>query len=518
MVSPAMGYVVPHGASPNGDGMRVNQYTLIMDVYFPGSSSGTFRSLFQTDNEDFADFYLNPGNAVGVSGDYAGEVAPDAWHRVALAFDVGGKVPTVLKYVDGVKGGRQTLAQGRDGRWSLGSTLTQFQDPAGESQMGYLNSLQIRDRALSEGELRLLGPPTSSGIPTHDRPSWPFVEKMEPTPGAFGVAAGADIEVEILDGQNPLERGTVGLAINQRAVTPDISKTGNRTLVRYQPGSELEQNTNRVILTYRAGTNWVTNAWSFMSRTSEQKHAITGQWDFDTGDLSATIGRPLQLMDGPKGASARAVEFNTTTGFKIPDIGGKPARVLRFAGATTRSIGLLMDHGILPNGGGGQGITRVNQWTLILDLLIPNTNDERWFALLQSDLSNTSDTDFCVSFNNQTGGIGIRGQYEGEGAIVPGRWHRIAVAMNVTEGIMEKYIDGSLFAVQQLPDSEREVDGRFSLSSSALLFADEDGESQVAYVNSIQIRNYSMDVDEVRAAGGPAAEGISTNSVPLTGK
>lgn len=90
--------------------------------------------------------------------------------------------------------------------------------------------------------------------------------------------------------------------------------------------------------------------------------------------------------------------------------------------------------------------------------------------------------------------------------------------MNVAEAIMEKYIDGSLFAVQPLPESEKDVDGRFSLASSALLFADEDGESQVAYINSIQIRNYAMDVDEIRALGGPTAEGISTNSVPLTGK
>ena len=516
MESTNMGYLVPHGSPPNGDGTRVNQYTVIMDVYFPGSSSGAFRSLFQADNEGEAEFYLNPANAVGVSGDYAGEVTPDAWHRVAFAVDVSGRAPTVLKYVDGVKADRQRLTQGRDGRWSLGANLMLFQDPAGDSRAGYLNSLQIRDRVLNEGELSLLGPATAGGIPTNDQPAWPYVEKTEPAPGVYGIAPDTDIRVEILDGENTLDGRSIRLVFNHRTVTPDVSKAGNRTLVRYRPEAGLNQNTNRVVLIHGAGGRTWTNAWHFVTTAVEQGRGIAGQWDFKKGDLSATIGRPLQYMDGARGASSRAVEFKSTREFGIADVDGKPAQVLRFGGATGRNIGLVMDHGILPNG--APGVTRANQWTLIVDLLIPNAYSERWLAVLQTDLSNTSDTDFCISMMNQTGGMGIRGQYAGEGAIVAGRWHRIAVAMNVAGEVMEKYIDGELFAVQQLPEAEADIDGRFSLASSALLFADEDGESQAAYVNSIQIRNYAMDADEVRALGAPSAQGISTNFVRLTDK
>jgi hypothetical protein len=513
MESPFMGYVVTHGVEPNGDGMRVNQYTVVMDVYSPAASSGAFRSLFQTDNEDQADFYLNPANAVGVSANYSGEVAADKWHRIAMAVDVSGRLPTVLKFVDGVKAGRQTLTQGRDGRWSLGPEFHLFQDPAGDSQSGYLNSLQVRDRTLSEAELRLLGGPTPGGIPTNDLPVSAYVDKTVPDSGVFGVADDADIQAEIVDGQHPLERETVKLIVNSQAASASLSRAGTRTIVRYRPAAPLPA-TNTVVLSYRSGGAFVTNAWSFVKASSDRSRAVMGQWDFEHGDLRATVGNPLRYLDGTNGASRRAVEFESTTAFGVGEIQGQPARVMRFAGATGRNIGLVMSHGVSPNG--GEGITRVNQWTFIVDLMIPNAHSEQWFALVQTDMGNTSDTDVCVRFENKSGGIGIRGQYMGEGSIVPGRWHRLAVAFDLAGSTMEKYIDGSLFAVQQLPDSEAELDGRFSLGPSALLFADEDGESQVAYINSIQVRNYAMDADEIRRLGGPTAQGISTNSLALT--
>jgi hypothetical protein len=77
---------------------------------------------------------------------------------------------------------------------------------------------------------------------------------------------------------------------------------------------------------------------------------------------------------------------------------------------------------------------------------------------------------------------------------------------------MEKYVDGQLFAVQEL--GQFGLDGRYSLASASLLFADESRDSQPAYVNSIQIRNYLMDGDEMRALGGAAASGIATNISP----
>ena len=44
-----LGYILPHGILPNGGGEKANQYTIIMDIMFPSSSTNLFRSLLQID-------------------------------------------------------------------------------------------------------------------------------------------------------------------------------------------------------------------------------------------------------------------------------------------------------------------------------------------------------------------------------------------------------------------------------------------------------------------------------------
>src|SRR5271165_6444206 len=66
------GYGVPVGASPNGGGNFVNQYSVIMDVLFPAGSSGKMRTLFVTDAG--GEFYVDANNALGVAGGGAGGV------------------------------------------------------------------------------------------------------------------------------------------------------------------------------------------------------------------------------------------------------------------------------------------------------------------------------------------------------------------------------------------------------------------------------------------------------------
>jgi hypothetical protein len=212
----------------------------------------------------------------------------------------------------------------------------------------------------------------------------------------------------------------------------------------------------------------------------------------------------LRYLDGPDGASKAATRLNTTTAFGIPDINGVAAHVLRFAGASARTIGLVMPHGATPNG--GEGATRVNAWTLIVDILVPSAAAEEWFALLQTDAANNSNADLFLKFLNGRGGIGTMGEYEGRIPMSPGRWHRLAFVMDAGAATLDKYIDGEHVATQALRYAG--LDSRYSLGSTAILFADEDADSQVAYINSIQFRNYRMEADEISALGGPEAAGI----------
>src|SRR5690348_11194070 len=79
---------------------------------------------------------------------------------------------------------------------------------------------------------------------------------------------------------------------------------------------------------------------------------VTGQWDFDAGDLRATIGTPLTYLDGPGGATAQGTRFDTTDTFGIPGIGGVPARVMQFPKMGLGIMGYVLSHGAAANGEG----------------------------------------------------------------------------------------------------------------------------------------------------------------------
>jgi hypothetical protein len=99
---------------------------------------------------------------------------------------------------------------------------------------------------------------------------------------------------------------------------------------------------------------------------------VKGEWNFDDGTLKATIGNDLHYLND---SVANLYEFGTTgqgAFAAIPNINSKPAKVIHvpFTGGadaqdpTAKLLGLKMNHGILPNGG-----DKVNQWTMIIDLL-----------------------------------------------------------------------------------------------------------------------------------------------------
>ncbi len=220
--------------------------------------------------------------------------------------------------------------------------------------------------------------------------------------------------------------------------------------------------------------------------------AITGQWDFENGDLTATIGSPMQY----RGTTASQTQFGTTTALGVTTINGQVGRVMRFP-ACSPSQGYVVAHGAAPNGGG----SRVNQYTLILDVLFPSTSTG-YRAFWQTDTNNVADADLFV---NGANGIGITGIYDGD--LTSGTWHRVAFAFDLLTSTLSKYLDGALVGTQTLSEG---VDGRWSLGPTALLFTDEDNETGVGYVGSIQFHNRTLTAGEIGALGGPNAAGIPT--------
>src|ERR1044071_8598194 len=100
-----------------------------------------------------------------------------------------------------------------------------------------------------------------------------------------------------------------------------------------------------------------TNSWSFVINISGgSATTVTGQWDFDAGDLGATVGTALAYFDGPSGITKQNTRFGTTTALGVPDINGQAANVIEVPGDASPNVGYIMIHNIAPNGGG----TRVN--------------------------------------------------------------------------------------------------------------------------------------------------------------
>ncbi len=452
-------------------------------------SGGAIQWNFTEDNNGRADY---DGPTIYGNG---------GWHHVVVVFDREGKAST---YADGVLINASAIGPavgsidsaalptniGQDGTGTYGSDIDAL-----------IDDVAIWRRALDAADVAGIyraGTNGQSVLEVTD-PEHPVLLTVSPVAGEVDVRTDRAIVAVIRDGLTPLSAATVQLTINGTPASVTQDKAGIYTTITHQPAAPLANKTVYTArLVYGDAGLLATNTWQFTTVGAEQASGITGHWDFD-GDLSAVIGKPLEYMGGVGGPTAALVQFGSTTSFGIPDINGVPAKVMRFQGPTSGrpEVGLIMTHGAVPNG--TPTATMVNQWTLIFDVLMGDTN--KWFSFIQTDANGDGDL-----FKNPGGGIGISGNYQG--AMVPMQWHRVAFALDLTGDapVISKFIDG--VKVSDQTRTAPQVDARHSLRATAQLFQDNDGESQLAYVNSIQFRNYKMRDHEIAALGGPDASGI----------
>lgn len=501
------GYVMTHGIAANGGGAYVNQYTLIMDIMYPAASSGTWRSLFQTatGNGNDGDLFINDGNGIGISSLYAGAILPDTWHRVAFVFDLSLASNRLKKYVDGSLVGAQNL-DALDGRWSLDPTALLFTDNDGETAPGFVNSIQIHDVALTDTDIFSLGKATAAGIPATIPVFTNLTVVVTPTNQTDVVGMTATYF-----NASVLGSGSYTYQWYHNAVALPGRTSAELSLTNLQPA---DAGSYTVIV--NNGLQNATNSPAAVLTVNPSPAAfVTGQWDFNQSNLTASCGLPLQYFD----ASVQTdTSFGTTTSFGISDIAGQPANVMYFLPSASSWGGYVMSHGIAPNGGG----TNVNQYTVIIDLLCPASSMGAYRALWQTDPSN-SDTDADV-FLNPTDGLGISQTYNG--LLTADEWHRIVLAFDLTKREFGKYIDGvnvlsgpvgaaplGYHRAQYLSASADPLAGggmdlRWSLKPTALLLGDQDGDLMPLYVSSVQVRNGRMTDASIAAMGTPTANKI----------
>jgi len=474
---------------------------------YPAASSGTWRSLFQTAtaNGNDGDLFINDGNGIGISSLYAGAILPDTWHRVALVFDLTLTSNRLKKYIDGSLVGAQNL-DGLDGRWSLDPTALLFTDNDGETAAGFVNSIQIHDVALTDTDIFSLGKATAAGIPATIPVFTNLTVIVTPTnqTDVVGMTATYFNAAVLGSGSYTYQWyhnavALPGQTAAELSLTNLQSTDGGSYTVIVDNGLQKATNSPAALLT----VNPVPAAF------------VTGQWDFNQSNLTASCGQALQYFDATVQTDT---SFGTTTSFGISDIAGQPAKVMYFAPSAASWGGYVMTHDIAPNGGG----TNVNQYTVIIDLLCPASSMGAYRALWQTDPSNT-DTDAEV-FLNPGDGLGITQTYNG--LLTADEWHRIVLAFDLTKREFGKYIDGvnvlsgpvgtaplGVHRAQYLstsvdPLAGGGVDLRWSLKPTALLLGDQDGDLQPLYVSSVQVRNGRMTDASIAAMGAPTANKI----------
>ncbi len=92
---------------------------------------------------------------------------------------------------------------------------------------------------------------------------------------------------------------------------------------------------------------------------------VTGQWDFNSGNYTATVGADLV----PQGVATTGTAFGTTTALGIPNIGGQVAQVMRFPGCQRRQTATICSRGAAANGSYSAG--DVNHYSLLMDVTLP---------------------------------------------------------------------------------------------------------------------------------------------------
>lgn len=230
------------------------------------------------------------------------------------------------------------------------------------------------------------------------------------------------------------------------------------------------------------------------------------QWDFEDGTLAASFGPGrLDYLDGEGGLTARQAKIASSVQLGTPLIGGVSSGLLKFP-KTTSTSGFRLTHGASANGGG----FRVNEYSLVLDLLIPASSylTDPWLSVLNTSTSNADDGDVFIKL--PAGGVGISSVYEG--TLVRNRWHRLALVFAVNDSFvtLRKFIDGQLVGTQEVGA----VDDRWSLQATGdeqphfLLFTDDNGETSTGYVSSLLFVSRALSAAEVQGLGSPAAAGI----------
>ena len=352
----------------------------------------------------------------------------------------------------------------------------------------------------------------------------PYLSAASPAPGEKNVPTRPKLSLKLTDDGTTVNLATVKVSINGTALTlpaEAVTRTAGVTTIQYELAGDLAPEapqTLRLDFQDSAGTalvrEYVFNTSKAQSRGGVA-HAVKGYWTFDNGGLGASVGKDLGLID----SSLSGVYKFGTTGVgafsDVPGINGKPAKVLYIPYTDTaegnfKKIGLRMNHGIAPNGGG----TKVNQWTVIMDVLWGENGPSGFAGVMQThDLDNPGDADMFWRARDGSYGKSCCSSYDGlpvDKSHQRKSWARVIFSVDLAASprVVGKYINGFKHLTTVTSNGDA-IDSRFALPPEVFLFGDgDDNERTDCYVNSVQVREGRISDEQAAALGGPDADGI----------
>ena len=232
---------------------------------------------------------------------------------------------------------------------------------------------------------------------------------------------------------------------------------------------------------------------------TEPLKATTGNWNFEQKSLASSgVGSQFRPLDYINKDSTQMVSFGTTKSFGIKNINNKEAAIAKIP-AFNPNNGLFLFTNFTPDSNEELHFN----YTLIMDIYIPEKSKSSFISLLQTSPINDNDGDFFINF----GGLGINNEYHGN--LQPETWNRIAVV--VSNNAIKKYINGIFVGENSISSGRWSVYNVFSggQDQGFLLFSDDNNETGELYINAVQLRNYSMGEDEIKNLGNPKVKGIA---------
>ncbi|MBN2209840.1 MAG: metallophosphoesterase [Sedimentisphaerales bacterium] len=154
-------YICPHGIAPNGGGVYVNNWTVLMDIKVPSASLGHWMTLYQTNtaNNNDGDCFIAPGGTIGVgaTGYSSNTVNSETWYRIVISVSNGSFYRIYVNgqiWLDGIP-------QVIDGRFSLDPEILFFADDSSEDYPIHCTNLATWEQALSATQVSELAGPTT---------------------------------------------------------------------------------------------------------------------------------------------------------------------------------------------------------------------------------------------------------------------------------------------------------------------------------------------------------------------